>query len=116
MARRLVVAVLGLVVGLHGAVVHRLGSTAAGVEIPWGLLLALATTGLVAWAASAWVPVGAAWFGLGWTLALVAQQSLGSGSYLVAGDGLGWTFMAGGLAVVVVVAARLSPRARPTVD
>lgn len=108
--------VLGLLVGLHGAVVHRLDSSVAGVDLPWGLVLALVTSGLVAWAAAVAVPVGAAWFGLGWTLALVAQQVVGSGSYLVAGDALGWTFMGGGLGVLVVVAARLSPRARPSVD
>ncbi|GAA2083028.1 hypothetical protein GCM10009821_25020 [Aeromicrobium halocynthiae] len=108
--------VLGLVVGLHGAVVHRLASPVVGVDLPWGLLLALVATGLVAWAAAVAVPVGAAWFGLGWTLALVAQQGAGAGSYLVAGDALGWTFMGGGLALIVAVAARLSPQARPAVD
>ena len=108
--------VLGLLVGLHGAVVHRLEVTVLGVGLPWGLALALATTGLVAWAAAGSVPVGAAWFGFGWTLALLAQQGVGSGSYLVAGDPLGWTFMGGGLGVLVAVGARLSPRPRPVVD
>lgn len=116
MARRLGAVVLGLLVGLHGAVVHRLESSVAGVDLPWGLALALLATGLVARGAAVAVPVGAAWFGLGWTLALVVQQGVGSGSYLVAGDAPGWTFMGGGLVVLVVVAARLSPGPRPSGD
>ncbi len=93
----------GLATGLLGAVVHRHETTVGGVDLPWGLLLALVVTAAVARAAGHLVRVGAAWLGLGWTLAVVLQQQLRPGSYLVAGDVVGWSFMLLGLTVLAVV-------------
>lgn len=107
---------LGLLTGLLGAFVHRHGLTISGVDLPWGLALAIVTTGTVARASGHLVRVGAAWFGLGWTLAVVVQQQARPGSYLVAGDALGWSFMALGLlviAVVVVTHPGVTGRSRP---
>ncbi len=89
---------------------HRHDGELAGLTLPWGLALAVTAAVLVAAACTLLVRVGAAWFGLGWTLAVVAQQTTGPQSYLVAGDALGWAFMGlglGGIAVVVVRAPRL---------
>lgn len=107
---RLGVLLLGAWVGLLGAVVHRTASDVAGVDLPWGLVLTVATVLLCAMACEHAVRVGAAWFGFGWTLVLLAQQVRPSGSYLVAADALGWAYTVGGLgacAAVVVLAPRL---------
>jgi hypothetical protein len=72
-------------------------------------VLALLAVLLGALACEQLVRVGGAWFGLGWTAVLLLQQVRTSGSYLVAGDALGWSFMGGGLlacAGVVVLAGR----------
>lgn len=106
---RLGVVVLGAWVGVLGAVVHRMTADVGALRLPWGLALALLAVVLGALACEQLVRVGGAWFGLGWTLVLLLQQVQTSGSYLVAGDALGWTFMAGGLAGcagVVVLAGR----------
>lgn len=108
-AARAGVTALGVWTGLVGALVHRAGLDVAGVQVPWGLLAALLVTALVAIACDGLVRVGAAWCGLGWTLVLMGQQVGTSGSYLVAGDALGWWFMGAGLGVFVAVLA-LAPR------
>lgn len=105
------VLLLGAWVGLLGAVVHRMVLGAGGLDLPLGLVLALVATLSGAVACDGLVRVGAAWFGFGWTLVLLLQQVQPSGSYLVASDGLGWSFTIGGLAlcaVAVAVAPRLS--------
>lgn len=109
-ATRLVVVLLGVWVGVLGSVVHRTTGDVGAVTLPWGLALALLTVVAVAVACDERVPVGAAWFGLGWTLVLLGQPLQPSGSYLVAGDALGWAYLGGGLgccAAVVVLAPRL---------
>lgn len=101
---------LGLWVGVLGALVHRMSATAVGVDWPWGLVLALGTTGAVAAACGRLVRMGAAWFGAGWTVALLLQQVWAPQRYLVAGDAVGWSFMIlglGGVAALVVRASRL---------
>jgi hypothetical protein len=103
------VVLLGAWVGALGAVVHRATDDVAGVPVPWGLGLSLLTVLLAALACDRVVAVGAAWFGLGWTLVLMLQQVRGSGSYLIAADTLGWGYTIGGLGVCGVVVA-LAPR------
>jgi hypothetical protein len=99
LARALLV-VLGVLTALAGAVVHRHVSGLGPVALPWGLASALWTTAAVAWAASGLVRAGAAWVALGWTAVVLLQQSVRPGSYLVAGDVVGWSFMGGGLLVL----------------
>ena len=106
---RLGVAAVGAWTGVVGALAHRLRADVGGVDVAWGLVATLVVTALVAVACEGLVRVGAAWCGLGWTLVLLGQQLGGSGSYLVAGDGLGWWFMGGGLGVFVAVLA-VAPR------
>ena len=106
---RVGIALLGAWVAALGAVVHRMTTDLGAVRLPWGLLLALLAVLLGALASEQLVRVGGAWFGLGWTAVLLLQQVQTSGSYLVAGDTLGWAFMGGGLlacAAVVVLAGR----------
>lgn len=108
--RRVVLVLLGAYVCLLASVVHRHTARALGVDWPWGLVLALAVSVVVALGAERVQRVGAAWFGLGWAALLVLQQLAPGDSYLVAADALGWTFTSlglGGIAVVVVRASRL---------
>ena len=108
---RVGVLLLGAWVGALGAVVHRMTVGVGGLDVPWGLVLALVATLATAVACDGLVRVGAAWFGFGWTLVLLLQQVQSTGSYLVASDTLGWTFTIGGLGVcaaAVVVAPRLA--------
>lgn len=104
--RRPALVLLGILTGTLGAVVHRHDTSVLGVDWPWGLALAVAATAVVAWASAGLVRVGAAWFGLGWTLAIVLQQTVSRGSYLVAGDLVGWSFLGLGLGAVALVVVR----------
>lgn len=103
-------ALLGVYVCVLGMAVHRHRTEVAGLTLPWGLLLALAATCAVAVAAAHWVPLGGAWVALGWTATLLVQDATASDSVVVAGDGLGWGFMLGGLALLAVAVVR-APRA-----
>ena len=88
---------------------HRHTWRSLGVDWPWGLLLAIVVTYAVVVAADRVARVGGAWFGLGWAIALLAQQFSPGGSYLVASDWLGWSFTIGCLGAIVVGVVR-TPR------
>lgn len=103
---------LGAYVGALGAVVHRQTRDAVGVEWPWGLLLAVGVTYVLVVAAVRVVPVGGAWFGLGWAILLMAQQFSPGGSYLIASDWLGWSYTLGCLGAIVLGVVR-PPRLGP---
>lgn len=107
---RAALALLGAYVCVLGVVVHRHSTEVAGLTVPWGLLLGLAATFAVAVAATHWVPLGGAWIALGWTVTLLLQEIAASGSVVVAGDGVGWGFMLGCLALLAVAVVR-APRA-----
>jgi len=89
-----------------GAIVHRHRAEVGGVDVPWGLVLAVTVTYVVARAAGLVTRVGGAWFALGWAIALMAQQYSPGGSYLVASDWVGWAFTAGSLGGIVVAVVR----------
>lgn len=91
---------LGSWVALVGVFAHRLAVDVGSVTVPWGLLAGWLTTGLVVHACGQWRPVGGAWFAIGWILLLMAERAVGGGSYLIAADALGWSFMVGGLLVM----------------
>ena len=112
--KRAALVLVGAYLCAIAALVHRHASDVGGVEIPWGLVLALLATGAVVLAASELIRVGGAWLGLGWASMLTALQLSPGGSYLVATDWMGLTFAAGSLALIVWGALR-SPRAVPTV-
>lgn len=102
------VLLLGFYVGLLGAFVHRHDAELIGADVPWGLVLAILTAGAVAAAADRVLRLGSLYLGVGWTLALMAQQIAPGRGYLVAGDLLGWAFTLGGLGAIGAVAARNS--------
>ena len=100
--------VAGVFVGFCSLVTHRHGWPVAGVGVPWGLMLCLATgyaagraAGLLAGTA------GAVAFGLGW-LAVVAVgfPPRPEGDYLVAGDLRGLGFAVGGTVMVAAAVVR----------
>ncbi|MGA8987956.1 hypothetical protein [Aeromicrobium sp.] len=100
--RRAILLVLGAYVGLIGAVVHRHTWWAAGVHWPWGTVLAVAATYFVVRAAAQLTPVGGAFVGLGWGVALMAQQLAPGESYLIASDWIGWSFTIGSAGAIVL--------------
>ncbi|KQY59946.1 hypothetical protein ASD11_10600 [Aeromicrobium sp. Root495] len=102
-AARLAVVLVGLYVGVLGAVMHRARLDDGPLVLPWGLVLGLGAAALLAWTASLLVRAGAAWFALGWTAVLLLQGLGGAGSYLVGSDGWGWAFMGLGLSLLVLV-------------
>jgi hypothetical protein len=110
--RRASVAVVGAYLCVIGAVVHRHTTYAGGIDWPWGLALVVGGTYAVVLAAEQFAPVGGAWLGLGWSLALVAQHFSPGGSYLVASDWLGWGFTVGSLGAIVAGVV-WPPRLRP---
>jgi hypothetical protein len=107
---RAALVVLGVYVCFLGAVVHRQVWRAGEVEWPWGLAVVVLVTGAVTLAANHAVRIGGAWLALGWAVALLALQWSPGGGYLVASDGLGLSFTAGCLGVIVLgVAIRPRP-------
>jgi len=107
--KRAALALLGAYVGVVGAVVHRHAWRSFGIDWPWGLVLAIVATYALVLAADRVTAVGGAWFGLGWGVALLAQQFSPGGSYLIASDWLGWSFTIGCLGAIVVGVLR-TPR------
>ncbi|MET0952757.1 MAG: hypothetical protein ABWX57_05685 [Aeromicrobium sp.] len=104
--KRAALLLLGAYVCVLGAFVHRHVWFAGGTTWPWGLVLVIGVTFLVARAAEQTQRVGAAWFALGWGAVLMGLQYSPGGSYLVASDRVGWTFTAGCLGAIVVTVLR----------
>ena len=109
MVRRAALVLVGAYLCVVAAIVHRHTVGIGGARVPWGLVLALVATLAVVFAASELIRVGGAWLGLGWAAVLTALQLSPGGSYLVATDGLGLTFAAGSLVLIVWGALR-TPR------
>ena len=111
----LVCVALGAMVCLAGLVVHRQALRPAGMVLPWGLVLGLATAYAVIRAVNA-TPVavrGSVGCGAGWLLwVLVAHRTRPEGDFLVAGDWLGTAFVLGGMAVVALAVLRSIMEAR----
>lgn len=99
---RVALVALGVYVCLLGAVLHRQVWHAGGVDWPWGLVVAIAVTGVVTIAANGVLRIGGAWIGLGWAVGLLALQWSPGGGYLVASDWLGQAFTMGSLGSIVV--------------
>jgi hypothetical protein len=95
-------ATLGAYVCLLGAVVHRQVWRAGDVTWPWGLVAVVVVTGLVTIAANGVLGLGGAWLALGWAAGLLSLQWSPGGGYLVASDGLGLSYTAGCLGVIVL--------------
>jgi hypothetical protein len=110
----LLAGVLGLAVALLGLFAHRDTTQVAGVELPWGLAVALLTAFALVCAAGARAGAsGAACAAAGWVVCvLLALSGRPEGDYLLAADAVGQGYLWGGLATVAVafaVAVRLKP-------
>lgn len=100
---------LGVVVAVAAVLAHRTAGEVAGVEVPWGVVLAVlgsvaVSLGVGAVTQAAWPVAG---YGIGWcAIVLLLLAGRPEGDYLVAGDGRGWGFLVGGSLSVVVVTLR----------
>ena len=105
--RVLLALLVGAVSGAAGTLLH---------QHWWGLALALAT-GLVV---LAWLPPGSVRlaFAVGWCVPVArGAMALPSGGFLIAGDAVGWSFLAGSgvllVTALLTVASGARDRARP---
>lgn len=98
--------VLGLYVCFTATIAHRHTTVISGVDVPWGLFLALIGAYAIARAIDPWVRLGAAFFGLGWGVGLTVPMFSPGGSYLIAQDWLGLSFLFGGLGVLALAVLR----------
>lgn len=96
---------LGLYVCFCATIAHRHTTVVNGIDVPWGLFLAIFGTYAIARAADPVARLGAAFFAFGWAVGLTLPMFSPGGSYLVAQDWLGLSFMFGsfgGLALAVL--------------
>lgn len=95
---------LGSLIAVPALLVHRLG----GGDRPWGLVLAVlaSAAGSVGLRCAGAGATGAIGYALGWGAVVVtALGGRPEGDFLVAGDALGWSFLAGAGGAVVVSTA-----------
>jgi hypothetical protein len=104
--------VLGLYVCFTATIAHRHTAVVGGLDVPWGLILALVGAYSIARLVDPWVRLGAAFFGLGWAVGLTVPMFSPGGSYLVAQDWLGLTFLLGSLGVLALAIVRGDPHPR----
>jgi len=97
---------LGLYVCLVATIAHRHTTVLGGVDVPWGLLLALIGAYSIARVIDPWVRLGAAFFGLGWAVGLTVPMFSSGGSYLVATDALGLSFLFGSMGALALAVVR----------
>lgn len=113
--RQVVLVVFGLYACLAATIAHRHTVAVDNIDLPLGLLLALIGAYSIARAVDPWAGLGSAYFALGWAIGLTLPMLPPGGSYLIAEDWLGVTFMlgsVGGLALAVVRGSR-TPRLIP---
>lgn len=107
-ALRFVAAVLGLYVCLAATVVHRHTIDWLGVAVPWGLVLSVVATYVIARGAELLVSTGTGWFAMGWAIGLMLPMLADSGSYLIAADTTGLSFLIFGVGALILAAFRAS--------
>ena len=103
---------LGLYVCFAATIAHRHTTVISGVDVPWGLLLSVVSAYAIARAIDPWVRLGAAFFGFGWAVGLTVPMFSPGGSYLIAEDWLGLSFMFGGLGALALAVVRGSKQPR----
>lgn len=99
---------VGVIIGVAGAIVHRDAFRPAGILLPWGLVLTLATAFSVTLAAArlAHMP-GALGVPIGWVIALLwLQQGRPEGDAVFLSDFLGNAYVFGGMVVLAVAVVR----------
>ncbi|MGY4643504.1 hypothetical protein [Cellulomonas sp. URHB0016] len=99
--KALVALVLGVVVGTVGTLMHRSAQ-------PWGVVVCLvlvATAGVVARAWGGWPTLGTYAVGVLAATQLLAREGPGGDVLVPADQAIGWVWIAGSVAVLVIVAA-----------
>lgn len=104
--RQAALALLGLYVCLVASIVHRHTYVVGGIDLPWGIVLGILAAYSVARSVKRWVRSGDLFFALGWAIGLTLPMFSPGGSYLIAEDWLGMSFMFGGLAVLALAIIR----------
>jgi hypothetical protein len=99
---------VGVLVGLAGAVVHRQAYRPSDVLLPWGLVLTLVTMFAVTVMAGRLAQgVGAIGVAVGWAVTLLLLQlPRPEGDYLFASDFLGNAYVFGGMLTIIVAVVR----------
>ncbi|MEO6472163.1 MAG: hypothetical protein ABIR57_09535 [Aeromicrobium sp.] len=107
--RQAALTLLGLYVCLIATISHRHVAVVAGVDIPWALVLGCVAAYSIARAARNWSRQGDLFFSLGWALGLAIPMISPGGSFLIAQDWLGISFLLGGL-IALALAVFRQPR------
>ncbi|HLL07148.1 MAG TPA: DUF6113 family protein [Nocardioidaceae bacterium] len=109
--------VVGSVLALVAVALHRMVWRSEAISLPWGLALGVAASVLCGLAAGLLLGRRAGTLALaaGWVLTVYwLLRGRPEGDYLVAGDALGWGFLATGVAAMaVLVGASLTSRRPP---
>lgn len=107
--KRAALTFLGLYVCTIASIVHRHTTEVLGLDIPWAMVLGFVAAYSIARVVRLWTRSGDLFFALGWAIGLTVPMLSPGGSYLIAQDWLGITFLAGGLAALALAIIRTSP-------
>ncbi len=105
---RLGLTLLGVYVCLMASIVHRTTFELGVIPVPWAMLIGLVAAYSIARTVRPWVHLGDTFFALGWAIGLTVPMVGAGGSYLIAQDWLGLSFMFGGLAALMAAVIRSS--------
>lgn len=98
----------GLYVSLLASVIHRHTSEVGSLTVPWGMLLAIATTYLAVQGVDAAIRGTAPWFAIGWAVGLLVPMLFPGESFLIAEDAVSISYLLGGVGALAVATVRAS--------